>query len=117
MKINVRRIENFHIVLWLMKDACWAAGFKLGAMFMIVPTIGVAMYITLKSKKHYHDLMHNLAVVFWIAANSVWMIGEFSGNTETEKMMRQNSLYVFGAGFIFIIIYYSPFLFYRKSKS
>lgn len=44
---------------------------------MIVPTISVAIYITYKNRLISAELWHNLAIVFWITANSVWMIGEF----------------------------------------
>ena len=41
-----RKTENFHILLWLIKDLCWVSGTKMMGMFMIVPTIGLAFYIT-----------------------------------------------------------------------
>jgi hypothetical protein len=33
-----RRVENMHILLWLIKDACWAMDLKWMALFMIIPT-------------------------------------------------------------------------------
>jgi hypothetical protein len=41
---KIRFIENFHIVLWLIKDSCWLVQFKIGGVIMIVPTIGMALY-------------------------------------------------------------------------
>lgn len=72
-----RRFENFHILLWLVKDLCWVLDFKAAGVFMIVPTVGVAIYITWLLRKSRTELLHNLAVVCWICANSVWMFGEF----------------------------------------
>ena len=36
-----RRIENMHILFWLIKDACWAINPHVPAMLMIIPTMGV----------------------------------------------------------------------------
>ena len=46
-------------------------------MIMIVPTIGLAFYISWISRRDKAELFHNLAVCCWISANSTWMIGEF----------------------------------------
>ncbi len=37
----------------------------------------MAIYIAWKSRKGSSELLHSIAVVFWIMANSTWMIGEF----------------------------------------
>lgn len=75
---RLREYENFHIVLWLLKDTCWVMDFKVPGLIMILPTISVALHITWLHRKSMAELLHNLAVVLWISANSVWMIGEFS---------------------------------------
>jgi hypothetical protein len=46
-------------------------------IFMIAPTLLFAIYITYLNRSDKAELAHNLAVCFWISANSVWMIGEF----------------------------------------
>ena len=46
-------------------------------MFMILPTLSLAIYITWKNRAERAELFHNLAVCFWISANSIWMYGEF----------------------------------------
>lgn len=51
---------------------------------MIVPTIGMAVYLTYVNRMVSSELWHNLAVVFWICANSVWMFGEFYLNDGTR---------------------------------
>ena len=84
MKYAFRKLENFHIVLWLVKDFCWIADQKIAGMIMIVPTIAMALYITYLSRDSKSDFVHNLAVVFWIIANSVWMFGEFFMNDTTR---------------------------------
>lgn len=72
-----RALENFHIVLWLLKDLCWCMLWKPFALVMIVPTFIFALFITYYSRASKSELFHNLAVLMWIIANSVWMIGEF----------------------------------------
>ena len=81
---NIRKYENFHIFLWLLKDMCWVQSFKLGGVIMIGPTILAAIHITWLSRKSQVDLLHNLAITSWITANSIWMVGEFYFNDTTR---------------------------------
>lgn len=75
-----RPLENFHIFLWLIKDICWISDVKLLGIFMILPTILVAIFLTYKHRHSMQELAHNIAVCCWISANSIWMIGEFYYN-------------------------------------
>ena len=70
---------------------------------MIVPTISVALLITWQTRKIKAELFHNLAVVFWIFANAMWMILEFTGNDEAY---RRYTAVPFGIGLFFILTYY-----------
>ena len=99
---NIRKYENFHIALWLLKDTCWVTDFKTGGIVMIVPTLAVAFYITWKMRIHTAELFHNLAVCSWICANSIWMVGEFFFNDG----LRQPATIFFSLGLIFIGWYY-----------
>jgi hypothetical protein len=72
-----RRFENLHIVFWLMKDISWCMLWRGLGIFMIVPTLGAALFITWRARSNRVDFAHNLAVVFWITANAWWMIAEF----------------------------------------
>ena len=72
-----RRFENLHIVFWLMKDISWCLLWRGLGLFMIVPTLGAAIFITWRARANRTDFAHNLAVVFWISANAWWMIAEF----------------------------------------
>jgi hypothetical protein len=74
---KIRIIENFHIILWLVKDTCWLLEFKIGGIIMIVPTLTLAFYIAWKTRRAMGLLLPNLAVCFWICANVAWMLGEF----------------------------------------
>ncbi|MDR4498253.1 MAG: hypothetical protein MRK02_10090 [Candidatus Scalindua sp.] len=74
-----RRLENLHIVFWLFKDISWCMIWRELGIFMIVPTLSVAIYIAYRTKNIKSELAHNLAVAFWISANSYWMISEFYG--------------------------------------
>jgi hypothetical protein len=77
MFANLRTSENFHIVLWLFKDLCWVLDFKVAGVLMVVPTVAMAFYITWQCRHDLGEFLHSLSVVFWILANSAWMIGEF----------------------------------------
>ncbi len=111
-----RRIENLHILLWLVKDACWAINLKIPALIMIIPTLWVAIVITYQTRKITSEFLHNLAIDFWITANCTWMIGEFTGwdaNLVGRYGLREFSLIPFGIG-LFILGYY--YLIYIRRK-
>lgn len=99
---KLREYENFHIVLWLLKDTCWVMDFKIPGLIMILPTIAVALHITWLHRKSNAELLHNLAVVSWISANSVWMIGEFF----YEDTLRPIATVFFIIGLLMVASYY-----------
>ncbi len=74
---SIRVNENLHIVLWLLKDLFWLMEFHTAALIMVFPTLSMAFYILWLSGKDKGLFMHSLAVIFWICANSTWMIGDF----------------------------------------
>ncbi len=111
-----RRIENLHILLWLIKDACWALNLKIPAMVMIVPTLMVAVMITYQTRKITSEFLHNLSIIFWIVANCTWMVGEFFGwdaNLVGPYGLREFALVPFGIGLL-ILAYYYLFLVNKK---
>jgi hypothetical protein len=79
-----RRLENLHIVFWLFKDISWCMNWRELGILMVIPTLSVAIYICYRTRKIKSELAHNLAVAFWISANSYWMISEFFGFDETK---------------------------------
>ncbi len=108
-----RPLENLHIVFWLLKDLCWCTFSKNLGMVMIVPTLVLAVYITFLHRKDKSELLHNCAIVFWICANSVWMLGEFF----FEDGLRNLALIFFFLGLSIILYYYlSEFLFKARAK-
>jgi hypothetical protein len=74
-----RRLENLHIVFWLFKDISWCMLWRVLGIAMVVPTLAVAIFIAYRTRHIKSELAHNLAVTFWISANSYWMISEFFG--------------------------------------
>ena len=99
-----RTIENLHILLWLIKDTCWVQEFRILGLIMIIPTISVAVFLTVRTKKLREEFIHNLAIVFWLCANSVWMIGEFFFKDTT----RPYALIFFGLGLLTLAVHYIP---------
>jgi hypothetical protein len=102
MFLDFRKIENLHILLWLLKDICWAADLKWPGTIMILPTLAVAFWLTWKMRSSYSELMHNLAVILWILANSTWMIGEFFFDDGTRPL----ALIFFGSGLLLLFVFY-----------
>jgi hypothetical protein len=77
--LRYRKIENLHIVFWLLKDISWCIVWKPLGILMIFPTLIIAVVIAYRNKQVISELTHNVAIVFWISANSYWMISEFAG--------------------------------------
>ena len=101
-----------HILLWLLKDLCWVMDWKVMGLIMIVPTVAVAVYITVLTRRVFSELLHNLAVVCWICANSVWMIGEFF----YEDTTRPIAAAFFITGLLLIAYYYGRRWMKRASR-
>jgi hypothetical protein len=104
-----RRIENLHILFWLIKDLCWALNFKYMALFMIIPTMAVAIMITWQTRYILSEFIHNLAVILWITANCTWMIGEFfkwDENLIGPYGLRQFAVVPFALGLLVLLYYY-----------
>lgn len=99
---SIRAYENLHITLWLIKDVCWVTDFKLGGVAMLIPTLLVSLHITWRSRANIHDLLHNIAVSFWICANGVWMMGEFFCTDCT----RPYAIVFFAMGIAVVTYYY-----------
>ena len=75
--LRYRRMENLHIVFWLFKDISWCMIWKPLGIAMIFPTLIIAIIITIRTRYNTSEFCHNLAIVFWITANSYWMVSEF----------------------------------------
>ncbi len=95
---SVRKFENVHIVLWLLKDVFWITNFKVGGIAMIAPTLGLALYLTWRFRADRTEALNNAAVCAWICANSVWMTGEFF----FDDTLRPYAVVFFVIGFLFI---------------
>src|SRR3954468_4911624 len=98
---HIRRYENMHIAFWLVKDTCWMMQYKLLGVCMIVPTVLVAVHIAWTSRRH-PDFILNLAILFWITANSYWMVVEFFFHDAHKHL----ALVPFCAGLLCVAIYY-----------
>jgi hypothetical protein len=99
---TIRDFENFHILLWLLKDTCWLMEWRVAGSISIVPTLAFALYITYRSRESTTELVHNSAVCFWIVANSLWMLGEFFYEDTTRPM----AVWFFVAGLALVVGYY-----------
>lgn len=106
---ETRHWENMHIPLWLLKDTCWMMEWRWLGVCMIVPTVLMALYILYKSKGH-NEFYVNLAICFWIAANSYWMCAEFFGYAD----LKSYAGIPFVLGMISVSIYYIR---YSKNKT
>lgn len=72
-----RILENLHLPFWLIKDACWAMALKPLGLLMILPTVTLAIYLVIRTRKEIKDFLPNLSIACWITANSIWMCDEF----------------------------------------
>ena len=108
--VKFRRMENLHIAFWLVKDVSWCLIWKELGIAMILPTLSVAIWFTWRNRKIVSELCHNLAIVFWITANSYWMISEFYGFDEVQVWRqfegKHVSLIPFVLGILVLVYYY-----------
>lgn len=86
-----------------MKDTCWLLQWKWLGTTMIIPTLGVAIAITVKSFQE-DAFWINLAICFWITANAYWMCCEFFAYEEFKNY----------AGFPFLVGFVCVGWFYGK---
>lgn len=105
-----RQMENMHIVFWLLKDISWCMIWKTLGIAMIVPTLSIALVIAWRTRHLKSELAHNLAIAFWISANSLWMISEFFG-FDTLLVWKQFTgkhlaLIPFISGAVILLYYY-----------
>ncbi|WP_255578468.1 hypothetical protein [Chitinophaga sp. sic0106] len=75
--LRFRKMENLHIVFWLLKDIGWCMVWKPLGIAMIFPTLIISIIIAWRTRQYMAELTHNLAITLWISANSYWMISEF----------------------------------------
>jgi hypothetical protein len=113
-----RKMENMHILFWLLKDVAWCMIWKVLGLVMILPTLIISIIIAWRTRSFKSELAHNLAITLWITANSYWMISEFFGFDETVLLMGIEGKYVavlpFSLG-VFILAFY--YLFQRPKES
>ena len=113
-----RKMENMHILFWLLKDISWCMIWKPLGIAMIFPTLIISIVIAWRTRAFVSELAHNLAVSFWITANSYWMISEFFGFDETPIIYgiegKFLSVIPFAIGLLILIYYY---VFHKSGKS
>lgn len=108
--IAYRKMENLHIVFWLFKDISWCLVWKPLGILMIIPTLIIAIIITIRNRKLMSETCHNAAIVFWITANSYWMISEFlhfdTGVVYGDITFKHLSIIPFTIGILILAYYY-----------
>ncbi len=108
---EINRKENLHVVFWLVKDFAWISGFKILGVSLAIPTIFLAVYIVWPSRNHRENFFHNVAVLFWILANSIWMFGEFY--FEDQKRIWAMPFFIVG---LLVVFWYYFSEGYRRLK-
>ncbi|MCC6818846.1 MAG: hypothetical protein IT245_08145 [Bacteroidia bacterium] len=83
--------------------------YRVFGIVMAVPTVLVAVIMTVLTYKEPKHFLPNLSIAFWIIANANWMIAEFY-NLNTKGL----SIYPFIAGLLMFAIFISKKLIERK---
>jgi hypothetical protein len=109
--LKFRRMENLHIVFWLLKDVAWCMIWKPLGILMIFPTLIISIVIAWRTRHFVSEWCHNLAITCWISANSYWMISEFAGFDNQvlagNITYKQLSLIPFLLGLLLLVYYYT----------
>ena len=98
---ELRRLENIHIPLWLIKAICWMMEWRIVGVTMIIPTVTVALIIARKTWGS-NEFLINLAICFWIFANAFWMCCEFFNFLHLKNV----ASIPFVLGIVFTALYY-----------
>lgn len=102
MYAELRKMENRHIVLWLIKDVCWHLEWPGLAFAAYWPTLLLATYITYRSRQEPVERWFNAAVCCWLLANGAWMFSDLFG----WKMLILPARVFFTAGLAILAFYY-----------
>lgn len=106
-----RRMENMHIVFWLLKDISWCMIWRELGIAMFIPTLTISIIIAWRTRQMASELAHNLAITFWICANGYWMISEFfnfaEGKVWNEFTGKHMALIPFIIGALILLYYYA----------
>ena len=108
--LSYRKMENLHIVFWLFKDIAWCMVWRPLGIAMIFPTLIISIVIAWRTRQFVSELCHNLAITFWITANSYWMISEFFA-FDTHHLfgnytLKHIAIIPFGIGLATLLYYY-----------
>jgi len=108
--LKFRKMENLHIVFWLLKDVSLCMVWKPLGIAMIFPTLIISIMIAWRTRQYFSEICHNLAITIWISANSYWMISEFMG-FDTHPLwgnytMKHLALIPFLMGLSILMYYY-----------
>lgn len=98
---KIREFEYLHILFWIIKDTAWMMEWRTLGIIIMFPTIFIALWITVKTLKTA-EVYVNLAIFFWIMANSYWMCCEFMGYLQFKNY----AVIPFAFGLISTSIYY-----------
>lgn len=111
--LRYRKMENLHIVFWLIKDISWCLLWKPLGIIMIFPTLIISIIISWRTRQYVSELCHNLAITVWISANSYWMITEFLGFDEETAFgsvdYKHLAVIPFSIGVLILAYYYLYF--------
>jgi len=88
---------------------------------MIFPTLIIAIVISIKNRNYVSEVCHNWSIVFWIAANSYWMVSEFFKFDEIPVYGDISYKYIaiipFVIGILILAYYYLVFKMIHKKKA
>jgi len=108
--LSYRKMENMHIVFWLLKDISWCMIWRPLGIAMIFPTLIVSIVIAYRTRDLVSELCHNVAISFWITANAYWMVSEFfhfDADTVWGAITYKHlAIIPFGIGLLLLMYYY-----------
>ncbi len=92
---ELKKKENIHVVLWLVKDFAWLMHFKVLGLVMAIPTVVLAIVLTVKSlmvlfDTYYKWLFFQLKYVFKVGISGSEIIPELQ--IDKEELARFDAL-------------------------
>ncbi len=96
-------ISDLHFPLWLLKDFMWMADLPIISLILAVPAILVSLWLCMMTAGK--SLSENKMILFWLLANTNWMVSE-----KFEVPTIWLAYIFFGLGLIEIIVYIRRYL-------
>lgn len=96
-------ISDLHFPLWLLKDFFWMVNLPIISLILAIPAILISLWLCMMTAGK--SLGENKMILFWLLANTSWMISE-----KFHFNIMWMAYVFFGIGILEVLIYTKRYL-------